>query len=47
VAYERYGYTRLGSIIHELRLKGHKIHTIDRETPSGDRYAEYRLQKEA
>lgn len=47
VAYEKYGYTRLGSIIYQLRLKGYKIMSIDRETPSGDRYAEYRLQKEA
>ena len=46
IAYEKYGYTRLGSIIYQLRLKGYKIVSIPRESKEGDRYAEYRLQKE-
>lgn len=46
-AYEKFGTTRLGSIIHHLRKHGVPIVTIDREEPDryGNlcRFAEYRL----
>lgn len=45
IAYEKYGYTRLGSIIFCLRQKGIEIDTIDRFTEEGDKYAEYRLHR--
>lgn len=45
VAFFKYGYTRLGSIIFELRKAGHNIVTIERVDSEGNRYAEYRLVK--
>lgn len=43
VAFFKYGYTRLGSIIYELRQDGWNIETIKRFDSEGNPYAEYRL----
>lgn len=43
VAFFKYGYTRLGSIIYELRQDGYNIETIMRTDSEGQPYAEYRL----
>lgn len=45
IAFEKYGYTRLGSIIFELRQDGVEIDTVDRIAEDGTHYAEYRLHR--
>ena len=45
VAFEKYGYTRLGSIIYQLRQSGVQIDTVDRFDSEGNKYAEYRLHR--
>ena len=48
-AFKLYGITRLSARIHDLKERGHKISTVDREVDKGDgkktRFCEYRLAK--
>jgi hypothetical protein len=42
-AYDRWGTTRLASIVHNLRRAGYDIHTTLHDGQNGARYAVYHL----